>query len=293
MATMSNFWQRVFTGILFLIVMIGSIVLSFQSFVALFGVVMLLSIYEYNKITSVFTSPNKVMLYVAGVIVYGWIAFALLYQFPDVYDKPILRFFKHLMSQRLLIFLCFLFPVFIFIAEIFRKHERQFENAAYTILGFFYVIIPFVLLIQTFAPVIGNYQYQTTLSYFLLLWISDVFAYVWGKLLGKHKLAPRISKGKTIEGTVGGILTTMGLSFLGPTVFPNVGFTLIEWIIFAGLISVFAVPGDLSESLLKRQAGVKDSGRMLPGHGGILDRFDSVLLTAPVIYIYIQITTHL
>jgi phosphatidate cytidylyltransferase len=293
MAGISNFWQRILTGSIFLTVMIGSIVLSFQSFVVLFGVVMLLSIYEYNKITSIFTSPNKVMLYVAGIIVYGWIAFALLYQFPDVYNKPFLRFFKHLMSQRLLIFLCFLFPVLIFVAELFRKKEKQFENAAYTVLGFFYVILPFVLLIQTFAPVIGDYQYQTVLAYFLLLWIADSFAYVWGKLLGRHKLAPRISEGKTIEGTVGGILTTIGLSLLGPTIFPKAGFTLTEWIIFAALISIFAVPSDLSESILKRQAGLKDSGKILPGHGGILDRFDSVLLTAPVIYIYIQITTHI
>lgn len=293
MAPISNFWQRILTGSIFLIVMIGSIVLSFQSFVILFGVVMLLSIYEYIKITAVFTSPNKWMLYVAGVIVFGLVSFMLLYKIPDLNDRPAIRFLKYMMSQRLLIFLCFLFPVLIFVAEMFRKKENHFENISYTVLGFFYVIIPFVLLIQTFAPIIGKYQYQTVLSYFLLLWIADSFAYVWGKLLGKHKLVPRISQGKTIEGTIGGIITTIGLSLLGPTIFPNVGFSLIEWIIFAALISIFAVPSDLSESLLKRQAGVKDSGKLLPGHGGILDRFDSVLLTAPIIYIYIQITTHI
>ncbi len=290
---MSNFWQRIITGTLFLIVMIGSIMLSFQSFVILFGVVMFLATHEYIKITSVFSSPNKWLLYIVNTLFYLIIGFYLLYKIPSDYNSAFLKMIKYFLGQRLFVFLMLFVPVIVFIAELFRKREKPFENIAYTILGFVYIAVPFVLLIQTFAPVIGDYSFYKVLSYFLILWIADSFAYVWGKLLGRHKLAPNISAGKTIEGTIGGIVTAVGLSLLGPIIFPQVDFSVSEWVVFAVLISVFAVPSDLSESLLKRQAGVKDSGKILPGHGGILDRFDSVLLTAPVIYIYIQITNHI
>lgn len=293
MASISNFWQRIITGSLFLTVMIGAIVLSFPSFVFLFGVVMFIATHEYIKLTSLFTSPNKWLLYIANTLFYVLIGFYLLYKIPSDYDGTFLRLIKHFLGQRLFVFLVLLVPVIIFVAEIFRKKEKPFENIAYTILGFIYIAVPFVLLVQAFAPVIGDYSFYKVLAYFLILWAADSFAYVWGKLLGKHKLVPQISAGKTIEGTIGGIVTAMGLSLLGPTVFPQINFNYTEWVIFAALISIFAVPSDLSESLLKRQAGVKDSGKILPGHGGILDRFDSVLLTAPVIYIYIQITNHI
>jgi len=293
MASMSNFWQRIITGSLFLVVMIGSIILSFESFVILFGVVMMIATHEYIKITSVFTSPNKWVLYIVNGLFYFIIGFYLLYKIPDAYNSKIVKLFKYFLGQRLFLFLSLFITVLIFITELFRKKEKPFENIAYTVLGFIYIAVPFVLLVQAFSPVIGNYSFYKVLSYFLILWAADSFAYVWGKLLGKHKLAPNISAGKTIEGTIGGIITAVALSLLGPTVFPQVDFTYTEWIVFAAIIAIVAVPSDLSESLLKRQAGVKDSGKILPGHGGILDRFDSVLLTAPVIYIYIQITNHI
>jgi phosphatidate cytidylyltransferase len=293
MAPISNFWQRILTGSIFLIVMIGAIVLSFQSFIILFGLVIVFATYEYIKLVSIFSSPNKWIIYVANLSTYAIVSFALILTVTDTDITPGIRRIMNFIISRFFIFLLFLFPVWMMVAELFRKKEKPFENIAYTVLGFIYIGIPFVLVVMAFSPVIGDYKFQWVLSYFLLLWISDSFAYVWGKLLGKHKLAPNISEGKTIEGTLGGIITAMGLSVLGPTLFPQVGMSLVEWIMFAGFISIFAVPSDLSESLLKRQAGVKDSGKILPGHGGILDRFDSVLLTAPIIYIYIQIITHL
>ena len=120
---------------------------------------------------------------------------------------------------------------------------------------------------------------------FCLLWVNDIFAYLVGKLIGKHKLFERISPGKTIEGSLGGLLFTV----LAIALFSHYA----EWLsmnaaIGMGAIAVvFGTLGDLSESMLKRQAGVKDSGKLIPGHGGILDRFDSVLFSVPFIFVYL------
>ncbi len=294
MAAISNFWQRVLTGSIFLFIMIGSIVLSFQSFLLIFGIIVILSTKEYLKIASAFSSPNKLMVYIANITGFFLIAFILMFDNDWLSNPtPAFRMIKSFVANRLLVFLILLFPILIITAEIFRKKEKSIENIAYSVLGFVYIAVPFMLLIQTFNPVIGNYNFRGPLAYFLLLWSTDSFAYVWGKLLGKHKLAPSISAGKTIEGTVGGILTTMGFAVALYFIFPSLGYSITQWIIYGGLIALFAVPSDLSESLLKRKAGLKDSGNLMPGHGGILDRFDSVLLTAPVVYIYITIINNI
>jgi len=294
MAAISNFWQRILTGAIFLLIMIGSIVLSFQSFLLIFGLVLILATREYLNIVSTFSSPNKLMVYITNITGYFLVAFILMFDNDWMSNPtPAFRMIKSFIAGRLLVFLILLFPVLIITAEIFRKKEKSFENIAYSVLGFVYIAIPFMLLIQTFNPVIGDYNFRGPLAYFLLLWSTDSFAYVWGKLLGKHKLAPSVSAGKTIEGTIGGILTTMGFAVALHYIFPSLGYSVTQWIIYGGLIALFAVPSDLSESLLKRKAGLKDSGKLLPGHGGILDRFDSVLLTAPVVYIYITIINNI
>lgn len=294
MAAISNFWQRVITGIIFLIIMIGSIVLSFQSFLLIFGVVVVLATREYLKITSAFSSPNKVMVYTANITAYFLVVGILIFDNDWVGNSTqLFRAIKSFIAGRLLVFLILLFPALLIGSEIFRKKEKSIENIVYSVFGFVYIAVPFMLLVQTFNPIIGNYNFRGPLAYFLLLWSTDTFAYVWGKLLGKNKLAPDISKGKTIEGTVGGILSCMAFATSFPYIFPSIGYSTTQWVVYAGLVAVFAVPGDLSESMLKRKAGIKDSSNLLPGHGGILDRFDSVLLTIPVIYIYTNIINHI
>ena len=122
---------------------------------------------------------------------------------------------------------------------------------------------------------------------FCLLWANDIFAYLTGKLLGKHKLFPRISPGKTIEGSFGGLVFTI----IAVVVFVH----YVEWLSISAAVGmaaiavVFGTLGDLCESMLKRQAGVKDSGQLIPGHGGILDRFDSVLFSVPFIFVYLYL----
>ncbi len=286
MAAISNFWQRILTGSLFLIVMIGSILLSFQSFYILFGIILVLATHEYLKITSVFSAPTKGLLFSINIFGYVLVGITLLF---EVSHDPNIRIVKAILVSQLQFILTLVLPVIIIVVELFQKKPKTFENIAFSLIGYFYVALPFVLLVQIGYHRVWGYNSQIILAYFLLLWTTDSFAYVWGKLLGKHKLAPKLSEGKTIEGTIGGIVTTVAASFLMPFIFPALKFNTVEWLIFAFLIALLAVPSDLSESALKRHAGVKDSGKILPGHGGVLDRFDSVLLTAPIIYVYLKI----
>ena len=120
---------------------------------------------------------------------------------------------------------------------------------------------------------------------FCLLWVNDIFAYLAGKLLGRHKLFPRISPGKTIEGSIGGLVFTV----IGMMLFCHYSswLSIHEGMGMAAIAVVFGTLGDLCESMLKRQAGVKDSGKLIPGHGGILDRFDSVMFSVPFIFVYL------
>jgi len=134
-----------------------------------------------------------------------------------------------------------------------------------------------------------EYSYVNTiiLGVFILIWTNDTFAFLIGKNFGKHKLLERISPNKTIEGFIGGMVFTFIASLILTRVFSSL--SLDKWIVIAGIVSVFGVLGDLIESMFKRQAGVKDSSNFIPGHGGFLDRFDSVIFAAPFIFIYLQL----
>ena len=132
-----------------------------------------------------------------------------------------------------------------------------------------------------------NYVNSSILGVFVLIWTNDTFAFLVGKNFGKHKLLERISPNKTIEGFVGGMVFTFLVSLLLASQF-DTSLTIVQWIVIAGIVSIFGVLGDLIESMFKRQAGVKDSSNFIPGHGGFLDRFDSVIFAAPFIFIYLQ-----
>ena len=181
----------------------------------------------------------------------------------------------------LVVFLVLLFAMVPFLLALFSK-TFDFESiAAFTFGSLAYLAMPCALMVwmrELFEP-------RTVLLVFVLLWANDTFAYLTGRLLGKHKLFERISPGKTIEGSIGGLVLTLA----GIIVFSH----YVDWLslwqaIGLGLIAVvFGTLGDLCESMLKRQAGVKDSGNLIPGHGGILDRFDSVLFAVPFVFVYL------
>lgn len=151
-----------------------------------------------------------------------------------------------------------------------------------------YIIIPFLLIIKL-AYLTNDFEPSIIIGMFILIWANDTFAYIVGKAIGKRKLFERISPKKTIEGFAGGMLfTIISAYFLGKSIY----FTVLspwQWMAFAAILVVFGTLGDLVESKLKRNAGVKDSGNIMPGHGGILDRLDSILFAIPFIFLYYQI----
>jgi phosphatidate cytidylyltransferase len=176
------------------------------------------------------------------------------------------------------------------IIELYEKSEKPFHNISLLILPVIYVALPFILMnfTNTFREsdnFVGNI---CILAFFILIWANDVGAYCFGMLLGqhgKHKFFPRISPKKTWEGFIGGIITAIIAGILIAQFMFN-GKNTHHWIIIAIITSVLGTFGDLVESMMKRSADVKDSGKIMPGHGGILDRFDSAIFAFPMVFIY-------
>lgn len=172
--------------------------------------------------------------------------------------------------------------VLLLIQELFRwpNHGQPFANIAATLTGLLYVSLPMTaLIVLVFMPF--GYDYRRVIVLLFLVWSSDIGAYAAGKTFGKHKLAPKISPGKTWEGFAGGVVLTLAMGWALGYLIPEL--SLAHRLVAAGVVAVFGPLGDLAESMLKRSVGVKDSGRIMPGHGGLLDRFDAFLLVLPVL----------
>lgn len=265
-------------------------------------------------LTRAITGALFVAALIAGIYFDGTIAFCLfslivLLGVEEFYSlvkksktiKPI-KFWGMLSSIVLMVVLCFIIqdklqvkivmiPVLmlfaIFIIELFKKNANPFINVSYTILGAVYVVLPFAMLYHLGYYNSEEYSFQIILGFFFLLWTSDTGAYLSGKFLGKHKLFERISPKKTWEGSIGGTVLTIGVAYILSLYFTNL--TLTNWIVVGILTAVFGGLGDLVESMLKRSLNIKDSGNILPGHGGILDRFDGLLIGIPFVYTYLQL----
>ncbi len=184
--------------------------------------------------------------------------------------------------------LIFLIIFKIILGELFLQNKNPIINIGVTLTGLLYIVLPFSILNFFYYPEM-NYGFPSgrplLIGFFIIIWGNDTFAYLSGMAFGKHKLFERISPKKTWEGTIGGgvfaVIAAIVLSFIYKD------FNAFEWMGFALTIIIFGTFGDLFESLIKRTIGLKDSGNIMPGHGGILDRFDSILIAAPFAYLYI------
>lgn len=177
-----------------------------------------------------------------------------------------------------------------FLVELYKKNENPFTNISFTLSGVIYIAFPFALLNYiVMFPNTDFYHPEIFIGFLFLIWAGDIGAFFVGKKFGKHKLFERISPKKTWEGFFGGL----GLAMIVATVisFYFVSISLFDWLALSIIISIFGTLGDLVESQFKRGLGVKDSGKILPGHGGILDRFDSLMLSTPFVFSYMKLFT--
>jgi phosphatidate cytidylyltransferase len=251
-------------------------------FEGLFLVVLILGLCEFYTIfSSESLKPQKIYGTASGVILFVCMLWG---RWLDIRFHGQGWFFIPAVMSILIFFLSF-------IIEIFRKHKHPLSNIAVTIVGIFYIALPLGLLdfLNSGNPVqfLGFPAYL--LGFFILTWFYDTGAYLFGKQFGKHKLFERISPKKTWEGSIAGtvvaVLTATGFSILVP------GIVWFDWVTLACLIIIFGTFGDLTESMFKRSLNIKDSGNILPGHGGILDRFDTVFISAPFVFLYFILRT--
>ncbi len=279
---------RTITGILFVAVIIGGIMWTPLSFALLFAIISGLTTYEFCSLVNrhLGCQVNNVIATTASV--YLFFAF----------------FFINYTNEGLIVFVPYLVPLaYLMIRELYVKNGNTLPNWAFTLMSQLYVALPFALLnILSFINVSADmgvssiyYNPIITLALFIFIWIGDTAAYIFGSWLGKHRLFPRISPKKSWEGTISAFIIAALASQLVAALFPYFSSTpLANHLAWAGLAIVvvgFGTWGDLVESLFKRKLGIKDSGTILPGHGGLLDRFDSSLIAIPVALIYIYTLT--
>ena len=276
---MKNLIVRTITGIIF----VAAIVASFlrpEAMVLLFSIITGLTIWEFtglvNERPGVFV--NRFITTVAAVYFF----YAMTYYCSDLYGG----------AAKSVVFIPYLVTlIYLMVAELYLKQPDPVNDWAYTMLSQLYIALPFSLLnvLAFTATSSGLVAFNTLLplSVFVFLWVNDTGAYCVGSLIGRHKLFPRISPGKSWEGSIGGAVFVLAAAY-GASYIDDGMLNLPQWLGLGLVVVVFGTWGDLVESLLKRTLGVKDSGNILPGHGGMLDRFDSSLLAIPaaVVYLY-------
>ena len=281
---MNNFVVRTITGVLFVAVLVTGF-LDPIAMSALFALITGLSVWEFTGLVNnrQGVSVNRFISTVAGVYFY----LAVMGFCSGV--TPSTVFIPYLITI-----------VYLMVAELYAKNEDSIHDWAYTMMSQMYVALPFSMLnVLAFrAMPDGNvgYSFIVPLSVFVFLWVNDSGAYCCGSLLGKHKLFPRISPGKSWAGSIGGglfvIAAAAGVWYLSVQYgYNDVGLNMYEWMGLGLVVTVFGTWGDLVESLFKRTLGIKDSGSILPGHGGMLDRFYSSLLAIPAAVIYLYTLT--
>lgn len=275
----SNFTQRAITGAIFVVVLVGCILWSPISFSLLFTLITALSVHEFSHLMNTYNGGglNKTITALGGA-----------YLFLSVGSFCI-------GATDARIFLPYLFLLlYVMITELYLKKANPLGNWAFSMLSQLYIALPFALLnILAYhnSPENSSVTYNPILplSIFVFIWLSDTGAYCVGSLIGKHRLFERISPKKSWEGSIGGAVFSIASSLIFAHCYPF--FSIAQWAGLAAVVVVFGTWGDLTESLMKRQLGIKDSGNILPGHGGMLDRFDSALMAIPAAVIYLYVLT--
>lgn len=298
---MNNFTTRALSGVAFIVILVGAVILGSITYFLVFSIILILAMLEFYNLSGFAKAQPQKWL---GIFT-GWLFFSFNFLYAVDFIKP--EYFSVFIPLIILIL----------INELYLYHKYPITSASYTILGIVYIAAPLSFLnyfVFKESPsmlesiIAGDsddllnqtvdlmsllnpantvvYTPYLLLGFMLLIWIYDTFAYLSGLLIGRHKLFERVSPKKTWEGVIGGMIVTMGLSVFMPLFFPDL--LWYNWLILSFITCIAATYGDLIESLFKRTINVKDSGNLIPGHGGVLDRFDSLLIACPIAFVYLQ-----
>ena len=272
--------KRAISGAVYILLLLASILYSTDSFLILFGVFLIISLFEFCNLIQV----DKLIPVLAGTSLYVLVTFFSNYNESKSSDIQTLDII--LLSSTLLISIkCIVF--------LFDNNIQSVSTLSKYLYLLGYITLPFVFITKISFGV-NDYNPKIIIGLFILIWTNDTFAYIVGKSMGKHKLFEKISPKKTIEGFFGGLIFAIFAGYLISMylIKPSAQFSdksILIWMIIAAIVGVIGTIGDLIESKFKRIAGVKDSGKIMPGHGGVLDRLDSVIFVAPFIFLFYKI----
>lgn len=264
---MNNFWTRLVYGAIYVGAVLTAVIWHFYLFVVLFSMLMIVSAYEAWKLRKI---KGSATIEIAALTVFFVILSLILFEVLPLW--------------------WILLPFISFVMSMVKDLQRKEKNFRFTLSLFYSMVYPGVgfaaIVCLLFHPLSGyHFSNHLLLALLIIVWVNDTFAYLAGMVVGKHKIFPQISPKKTWEGSIGGFVFS-ALSGIVLAVFYD-DLSIMTWLIYAAIVSIGAVVGDYLESYLKRRAQVKDSGNFLPGHGGALDRLDSVLISAPLAWIYV------
>jgi phosphatidate cytidylyltransferase len=264
---MNESLKRSLSGVVYIVLLIFSTLFSNYTFLLLFGFFLLVATIEFCDLVNL----GKMQAVVLSATLY-----------------ILFSFFQITSSTKILLIIASLFVSLKLIYLLFNKSKIKLDSISKYVYLIGYVALPIIILTKIPTDIFGlKFKPQIIISIFILIWINDTFAYIVGKSLGKTKLFESISPKKTIEGFVGGVLFAVLSSVIIAKFY--VVMPIYFWVTIALIVGIFGTIGDLIESKFKRNANVKDSGTIMPGHGGILDRLDSAIFVAPFIYLFIQI----
>ena len=291
---MNETLKRAISGAIYIILLLSSILYSKESFFILFGVFLIVTLYEFCNLIQI----HKVFPILLGLIFY--IAITLISNYNQFTTKILNEFFQadinisvNTEQLDLILLVAALVVSIKCILFLFYDNIQKISTSSKYLYLLGYIILPFVFITKISFGVI-NYNPKIIIGLFILIWTNDTFAYIVGKSIGRTKLFERISPKKTIEGFFGGIIFAIIAGYLISKYYIKASAqfsdkSILIWTIIAVIVGIIGTVGDLIESKFKRIAGVKDSGIIMPGHGGILDRLDSVIFVAPFVFLFYKI----
>ena len=294
---MNETLKRAISGAVYIILLLASILYSTESFFILFGAFLLISVYEFCNLVQI----NKVFPILFGTVLYT--AVTLVSHYNKITTDTINQLFKtdleiliNIQQLDIVLLVIALVVSIKCILFLFYDNIQKISTSSKYLYLLGYIILPFVF-ITKISFGINDYNPKIIIGLFILIWTNDTFAYIVGKSIGRTKLFEKISPKKTVEGFLGGIVFAVVAGYLISKYYikANPQFSersILIWTSIAVIVGIVGTIGDLIESKFKRIAGVKDSGSIMPGHGGILDRLDSVIFVAPIIFLFYQILNY-